>query len=149
MYPDHPEQIRYRTLGTLSRSDIEPRTPCSDQTSTLTSYSPFITHQHTEPFAQVVLYEYTERGKRSGTELLSAALSWTSFTLELSPQEFTGDSPEKAAARTAMAGAQAALKQIEDDEVGLYNLALSNLSCNHLKLSSYTGIRGTTDSTWH
>ena len=58
------------------------------------------------------------------------------FTLELSPQEFTGDSPEKAAARAVMAGAQATLKQIEDDEVGWYSFTLSNLSCNHLELSS-------------
>jgi hypothetical protein len=55
-HPEHPEQIRYRTLSTLSRSDIEPWAPWSDQTSTLTSYPPFINHQHTEPFAQVVLY---------------------------------------------------------------------------------------------
>jgi len=78
----------------------------------------------------------------SGTELLSTALSWTYFTLKLSPQEFTGDSPEKAAARATMAGvipgelmaAQTALKQIEDDEVGWYSFTLSNLSCNHLEL---------------
>jgi len=54
----------------------------------------------------------------SGTELLSTALSWTSFTLELSLQEFTGDSPDKTAVRATMAGAHAALKQIEDNEVG-------------------------------
>jgi hypothetical protein len=71
----------------------------------------------------------------SGTELLYTALSWTCFTLKLSPQEFTGDSPEKAAARATMAGAQAALKQIEDDEVGWYCFTLSNLSCNHMELS--------------
>jgi len=54
----------------------------------------------------------------SGTELLSTALSWTSFTLELSLQEFTGDSPEKTAVRGTLTGAHAALKQIEDNEVG-------------------------------
>jgi hypothetical protein len=71
----------------------------------------------------------------SGTELLYTALSWTCFTLKLSPQEFTGDSPEKAAVRATMVGAQAALKQIEDDEVGWYCFTLSNLSCNHMELS--------------
>ena len=57
------------------------------------------------------------------------------FYIETFPSKFTGDSPEKAAVRATMVGAQAALKQIEDDEVWWYCFTLSNLSCNHMELS--------------